>query len=122
HASAGIAATHCARELFVPSVNHSVKIERAIVKIPVAGGNNLDAAIGDARVDVRHDVSQRTLGVYLRHGRGNHPEAELVAVQSGFAVGDQRVEQLGFRLVEEATVGAPCNVCDDVHSSLSQFG
>jgi len=43
-------------------------------------------------------------GVFRRKGFGNHPQAELLVLQSSFAVGDQRFEEIRSCLVEETKV------------------
>src|SRR5712692_3939785 len=70
HAYPRVTAGECARELRIPSLNHWLEIERSILKIPVASGDNLDAAVSHISIDIGHDLSQRTRRVFLRHGRG----------------------------------------------------
>src|ERR1700731_2615043 len=61
-------------------------------------------------------------GVFPRKGFGNHPQAELLVLQSSFAVGDQCFEEIRSCLVEETKVCPPRYVADDVDSGLSHLG
>jgi hypothetical protein len=60
--------------------------------------------------------------VFSRKGFGNHPQAELLAFQSSFAVGDQCFEEIRSCLVEEAKVCPPRHVADDVDAGLPHLG
>src|SRR5439155_1292740 len=115
---AGVAAGQCASELLMPGANHSLQIKRAILEIPLAGGDNLYAVACQVAIKLGDGLIQRMLGFVNRHGLGNHPQAELFAFQSSLAIGDQRVEDIVFRLVEEAKMCAPGHVADDVDSGL----
>src|SRR5580700_5375462 len=61
-------------------------------------------------------------GIFPRKGIGNHPEAELLALQSSFAVGDQRFEEIRSCLVKKTKVCPPGHVTDDVDSGLPHRG
>src|SRR5580692_1394292 len=61
-------------------------------------------------------------GIFPRKGIGNHPEAELLALQSSFTVGDQRFEEIRSCLVKKTKVRSPRHVTDDVNSSLPHLG
>ena len=102
----------------MPGANHSLQIKRAILEIPLAGGDNLYAVACQVAIKLGDGLIQRMLGFVNRHGLGNHPQAELFAFQSSLAIGDQRVEDIVFRLVEEAKMCAPGHVADDVDSGL----
>src|SRR5580700_11212599 len=61
-------------------------------------------------------------GIFPRKGIGNHPQAELLALQSSFTVGDQRFEEIRSCLVKKTKVCPPRHVTDDVDSSLPHLG
>src|SRR5580700_6244287 len=61
-------------------------------------------------------------GIFPRKGFGNHPEAELLALQSSFTVGDQRFEEIRSCLVKKTKVCPPRHVTDDVDSGLPHLG
>src|ERR1700730_17968908 len=61
-------------------------------------------------------------GVFPRKGFGNHPQAELLVLQSNFAVRDQCFEEIRSCLIEETKVGPPRYVADDVDSGLPHLG
>src|SRR5258707_7762727 len=60
--------------------------------------------------------------VFPRKGFGNHPQAELLVLQSSFAVEDQCFEEIRSCLVEETKVCTPRYVADDVDSGLPHLG
>src|SRR6266436_7337803 len=60
--------------------------------------------------------------VFHSKGFGHHPQAEFLALQSSFAVGDQCFEEIRSCLVEETKVCAPRHVADDVDSGFSHLG
>src|SRR4029077_14416941 len=61
-------------------------------------------------------------GVFPRKRFGNHPQAELLVLQSSFAVGDQCFEEIHFCLVEETKVCPPGHVAHDVDSGFPHLG
>src|SRR5580658_3972181 len=61
-------------------------------------------------------------GIFSRKGIGNHPEAKLLALQSSFAVGDQRFEEIRSCLIKKTKVCSPGHVTDDVDSGLPHLG
>src|SRR5580692_4226533 len=61
-------------------------------------------------------------GIFPRKGIGDHPEAELLALQSSFAVGDQRFEEIRSCLIKKTKVRPPGHVTDDVDSRLPHLG
>src|SRR6266571_756286 len=74
-------------------------------------------------IQVRHRVVQRSSGFCDRQGLGNDPQAVLLAFQTRLAIGDQRVEEIRFRLVEETKVGTPAHhVTNDVDTGLPYLG
>ena len=106
----------------MPTAHHSLEIKRATLEIPVVGRDNVYALVRQVSIKVRNDFLQRTPGLVHTHGLGNHPQAELLAFQASLAIGDQRVEEILFRLVEETDVRAPGHVADDVDSALPHLG
>ncbi len=106
----------------MPTRYDSVQIERAAFEIPVAGRGNLDAVVRQVPIEVGNSFAQGMCGFVEGHGRGNHPEAELFALQSSAAVRDQCVEHIVFRLVEETKMCAPGHVADDVDSASAHLG
>src|SRR6266576_1192672 len=61
-------------------------------------------------------------GVFPRKEFGNHPQAELLVLQSSFAVGDQCFEKIRSCLVEETKVCPPRYIADDLDSGLPHLG
>src|SRR5207244_3458836 len=57
-------------------------------------------------------------GLFPREGFRNHPQAELLVLQSSFAVGDQCFEKIRSCLVEETKMCPPRYFADDVDSGL----
>src|SRR5258705_13529874 len=106
----------------MPTVHHSLEVKRATLEIPVAGRDDVYAVVRQVSIKIRNDSLQRMPGLLLTHGLGNHPQAKLLAFQSSLAVGDQRVEEILFRLVEQTHVRAPGHVADDVDSGLPHLG
>ena len=73
-------------------------------------------------IKLRHRVLQRIGGFLDREGVGDNPKAILLIFQTRLTVGDHRVEQILFRLVEETKVGAPGHdVADHVDSGLRRL-
>jgi hypothetical protein len=102
----------------MPTAYNSLEIKRATLKVPVAGRDNFNAVVREVSIKVGNSPFQCMAGFCLPHGLGNHPQAELLAFQSGFAIGDHRVEEVFFRLVEETKVCTPGHVADDVDPAL----
>src|SRR5262249_4965929 len=74
-------------------------------------------------MQVRHRGVQRLSGFCDRQGLGNNPQAVLPAFQTRLAIGDQCVEEILFRLVEETKVGTPgYHVTNDVDTGLLYLG
>jgi hypothetical protein len=119
---AGVASGQRVSELLVPTAEHSLEVKRATLEVPVAGQGNFYAAVRQVSIKVRNSLFQRTPDLFLTQGLGNDPQAELPVFQSGFAIGDQRVEKICFRLIEKASVRTPRNVPDYIHSGLSHVG
>jgi hypothetical protein len=110
------------RKFLIPTVDHSVEIKVAIREVPVASLNNLNATVSEVSIEVSYGLFQCTPCIFHRKGFGNHPQAELLALQSSFAVGDRYFEEIRFRFVEETKVCTPRHVADDVDSGLPHLG
>jgi hypothetical protein len=110
------------REFPVPTANHSVEIKRAIREIPVASRDNLYAVVREVSLEVRYGSFQCTGCFFHGKGFGNHPQAELLALLTSFAVGDRCFEEILCGLVEETKVCSPRHVADGVDSGLPHLG
>src|SRR2546428_7485407 len=122
HSHTGVPSGQCESESLMPTAHHSLEIKRATLEIPVAGRDDVYAVVRPVSIKIGNDLFQRMPHLFLPHGPGNHPQAELLAFQSSLAIGDQRIEEVLFRLVEETHVRAPGHVADDVDSGLPQLG
>jgi hypothetical protein len=122
HSHAGIASGQCAGEFLIPTAGHSLEIKRATLEIPVAGQDNFYAALSQVSIKVRNSLFQCMPGFFLCQRLGNHPQAGLLAFQSGFEIGEQRVEEILFRLVEVTKVCTPGHIAHDADSGLPHLG
>jgi hypothetical protein len=119
---AGVTSGRCTREFLIPTANDSVEIELTLLQIPVASRDNLYAVVREVSIEFRYGSLQRTPCVLQSEGFGNDPQAELVALQSSFAVGDRCFEEILFRFIEETRVRTPRHAAYDVESGLPQLG
>ena len=103
----------------MPALDDSVKVKIASFKIPLIVWKYFYASLRQVSIKIRNGLSQCTPGAFLRQQLGDHPQAELVVFQAGLEIGDQRVEQILFSLVEVAEVCSPGHVAHDADSSLS---
>ena len=83
HSHAGITPGQGLSELFIPTIEDSVKIKNATFEIPLIVGKHFYTSLRQVAIQVRHSVSQRTLSVFLRQESGDHPQAELIVFQPG---------------------------------------
>ena len=61
-------------------------------------------------------------GAFRRKGFGNYPKAELLVLQSNFAVADQCLEEIRSCLIEETKMCPPRYVADDLDSGFPHLG
>src|SRR5258708_12420559 len=99
----------------MPTVHHALEVKRATLEIPVAGRDDVYAVVRQVSIKIRNDSLQRMPGLLLTHGLGNHPQAKLLAFQSSLAVGDQRVEEILFRLSQHTPLPPPGHPPADLH-------
>jgi hypothetical protein len=61
-------------------------------------------------------------GIFRGEGFGNYPQAELLVLQSSFAVIDESFKEICSGLVEEAKVCTPRHVADDIEPGSPHLG
>src|SRR3979411_503777 len=76
----GVTSGRCVCYVSIPTGNDSVEIKSAILQIPVASPNNLNAAISEVLIEVWYSLFQCARCVFHTKGFGNHPQAKLLAL------------------------------------------
>src|SRR5580700_8698742 len=94
HPHASVTSGRCAREFLIPTASYSVAIKPAILQIPITSQDNLYALVVQVSIEVRNSSFQRVGDVFPREGCGHGPQAELLAFQASFAVGNQWFEEI----------------------------
>src|SRR5260370_1992522 len=98
------------------AVSDFLEIKRAILQIKIVSRGNLDAVVVQVSIEVRNSLFQRMRRVFLSKGCSHDPQAELLAFQSSFAIGDQWFEEIRQRLIEPTNVRIPMHVLYHAHS------
>src|SRR2546428_3108843 len=114
-----IASTKSVGELRFPAARHLLEIRAVAGDIPRLAPEDLDATVSPVSVEGRNGVAQRRPGVLLGERRGNHPDAHLVALQTGFEKRDANFLQVFLPLVEEGDVPPPRHISEKSQPRLS---
>ncbi len=96
-----VASSERLRLFLLPDIERFLKIERASLEVDVAFGKNFDASSGQVSVEGGDGSHQDIPGFSVREGRGADPHAQLIGFGPCAEVGDQDLEQIFPRLVEE---------------------
>src|SRR5438874_2222004 len=76
-----ITSTESVGELRVPAARHLLEIRGVACDIPRLAPEGLDATVSPVSVEGGNGVAQGSPGVHLGERLGNHPDADLVALQ-----------------------------------------
>src|SRR2546423_532296 len=117
-----IASMESVAELRVPSARDLLEIRGVARDVPRLAPEGLDATVSPESVEGRNGVAQRSPGVPLGKRLGNHPDADLVALQAGFEKRDAHFYQVFFPLVEEGDVPPPRHISEESQPCLSHPG
>src|SRR6267378_6381949 len=119
YSDAGVTSGRYFSEFVIPSLCQSLAIKSATLQKKVSGWRHLQTRTRKVSIEVRHRAFQGVPRFLDRQGLGYDPEAELLAFQPRLAIGDQRVEEILFRLVEKAKVRTPGrHVTNDINTRL----
>jgi hypothetical protein len=93
-----------------PALEHLVRIGLAAAQVPLTVVDDVDAPFLEVRLQARHRIAQRRLGVLHAEGLGGDPQALVVVLEARLEERHQRVRQILCCRVEVAEVAPPRDV------------